>query len=72
MQQMRFNKNDVVTLTCFGHYAAKIKDIILKFCMRVFVCILIKYIPVFGQLEKFGFYGQLLLKKQNFEFWGPK
>ena len=43
-----FQKCDVITLTFFFyHCTAQDKYISLKFCMRLFVCISITYIPVF-------------------------
>ena len=65
-----FQKCYAITFTCFlGHCTAKNKDIALNFVYMLFVCTLITYIQVFGQLESFGFYRKLFLKNQNFEFW---
>ena len=49
-----------------GHCTGENKDIALKFCMWLFVCISITYIPGFGITWKFRILKALFLKKKHF------
>ena len=47
MPQITFQKCDVIIFAwLFGHCRAKYKDIALKLCKRVVLCMSITYIPV--------------------------